>query len=612
MAFPHHDPFWQSALEFVLARFGDTASIVAPLEFHELIPRTYPYDVIRKLELDRLDAIVVHKGRLDQVGRKACAALAKSGIPLFGNEVFAVFSLNGERPRKVPGEHHFSTFYAQATAAATFAAPAARVPSEFADPSTVILMTTYNRPHRLAASLRTIAPLEVPILVVDDGSDPQHDDAYAAIYRTFDVRVLKLPGNRGVSTALNAGLSYWLADPRVEWISYLQDDVEVRPDLLAVIARVQDPEQYPLLTGRHDPLQRVFQETEVNGERVLFQRMCAGIHLHGHRTYWERQLPIPTAYFRAPKRFPDMPLRGADEDWWIVQWSPHSVVKQGMYVTVLPGLVRTTTGLSIESTWGNPGFPDPPLPPPQLPTDGKPAASACALATSSEAAHTHPPRNFWEVLAARFGQTTEIDIHIHAKEERGHLFHAIDSRSTELEVLNFINALVCLFKPDVALETGSFLGFGTCAIGAGLKSNGRGHLFSLEIDRTHLEWAREHLRQFDASLEQFVSFVHERSLDFIGRYRDAPFDFVFIDTELDIRMSELTLLEQRGLLAPGAVCIVHDTSPYRMPGTGGGSADDFADRHVMSEFGDRFEVFQFPFSRGFHLFRRRGGAAGPN
>src|SRR5262249_54233443 len=121
-----------------LAQFGDTASIVAPVEFHELIPRTYPYDLIRKVELDRLDAIVVHKGQLDQLGQMACAVLAKSGIPLFGNEVFVVFSLKGERPRELSGEHHFSAFYARVAAAETFAAPAARVPSEFADPSTVI------------------------------------------------------------------------------------------------------------------------------------------------------------------------------------------------------------------------------------------------------------------------------------------------------------------------------------------------------------------------------------------------------------------------------------------------------------------------------------------
>jgi hypothetical protein len=331
------------------------------MEFVDLIPRTFPYDVVGRLQLESMDAVVVHKGRLDEIGQTACAALTTSGIQLFGNEVFVVFSLRGRRPWRIKGKEHFNAFYQRASLPEIFAAAVARIESEFDSPSTVILMTTYNRPHRLAASLRTIAMLGAPVLVVDDGSYPQHDSAYAEIYKTFDVRVLRLPDNRGLSCALNAGLSYWLADPRVEWISYLQDDVDVRRDLLAILAKVQDAERYPLLTGRYDPLHRVYQQTQINGQTVLHQRMCAGIHLHGHRAYWERQLPIPTAYFQAPKRRPDMPLRGADEDWWIVQWSPRSVVKQGKYVGVLPGLVRTTTAHSSESTWGNPGLPDPPL-----------------------------------------------------------------------------------------------------------------------------------------------------------------------------------------------------------------------------------------------------------
>jgi predicted O-methyltransferase YrrM len=191
-------------------------------------------------------------------------------------------------------------------------------------------------------------------------------------------------------------------------------------------------------------------------------------------------------------------------------------------------------------------------------------------------------------------------------EERANLFHSIDSRSTELEVLNFINALVCIFKPELALETGTFLGFGSCAIGAGLKSNGRGRLISVETDATHLQWAREHLHQFDPSLQEFVTFRNESSLDFIKRWQGAPFDFVFIDTELDIRTQEISLLRNGGLLAPGAVCLVHDTSPHRLPETGCGGADDFLDRHVLSDLGDQFEIFQFPYSRGFHLFRYRG------
>lgn len=605
MPFPHQDPYWQSTADFLLKRFGDKARILAPIEFHELIPAAFPYDVARHINLREMDALVIHKGALKDVGRPTCALLASEGIPLWGNEVFVIFTLKRSLWTQRKTNQHFEFFYQHAVAAETFPDSPVKAHSEFTDSATVILMTTYNRPDRLGLSLQSISALNAPILVVNDGSDPKHVSAYAEICKTHNVRVLNLPDNRGLPTALNMGLGYWLADPKVEWICYLQDDVEVRPDLLVALARVQDAEKFPLLTGRVNDLHKIYGETEVNGQQVLLQRMSPGIHLHAHRSYWEKMLPIPSPYFQSPRKWPGEPQRGADEDWWISLWSPHSVVKQGKYVAVLPGLVRTTTVLPAESTWGNPGMPDPPLPPPRYSTDGfVPATLRTSTSKATTPPKVEPIHNFWEAMTARFQQKNESEIHPHVPEEHAELYHAIDNGSTELETLNFINALVCLFKPQRALETGSFLGFGTCAITAGLKSNQRGHLFSLEIDPAHLAWARDHLRQFDPDLEKLVTFVNESSLSFIENYQGEPFDFLFLDTEVEIRIREFQLLRHRRLLAPGAVCIIHDTSPHR-PAIceGRGGAQDFQDRELLSSLGNDFEVLQFPFSRGFHLLR---------
>jgi hypothetical protein len=371
MIFPEGDTYWMAVADFLRATFGDHATFLAPNEFHELFPRAYPYDMSRHIDVRGLDAVVVHKGMLGEVGRDVCQLLLDQGIPLFGNEVFAVFALKEAPPRKLWGAEHFADFRIRAREAGAFKPNPAPAHSEFNGPATVILMTTYNRPERLAHALETVLPLGAPILVVNDGSAPEHAEAYAEIVRQTGVRSLNLPDNRGLASALNMGLSYWLADPNVEWICYLQDDVEVRPDLLAALARVQDRQDYPLLAGRADPLHKVYGERMVNGCRVLLQRMSPGIHLHAHRDYWKSMLPIPSPYFQAPRRRPGWPARGADEDWWISQWSPHSIVKQGKYVAVLPGLVRTTTTLPSESTWGNAGGEiDPPLPPPEFTAEG--------------------------------------------------------------------------------------------------------------------------------------------------------------------------------------------------------------------------------------------------
>src|SRR5262249_17352955 len=111
MRFPHDDRFWQSVLSFLLTRFGENALIVAPLEFIDLISGTFPYDVIRYLNLEDMDAIVIHKDRLNEVGLRACDVLSKCGIQLFGNEVFVVFSLNRPRRWPVKGKRHFDAFY---------------------------------------------------------------------------------------------------------------------------------------------------------------------------------------------------------------------------------------------------------------------------------------------------------------------------------------------------------------------------------------------------------------------------------------------------------------------------------------------------------------------
>ena len=54
---------------------------------------------------------------------------------------------------------------------------------------------------------------------------------------------------------------------------------------------------------------------------------------------------------------------------------------------------------------------------------------------------------------------------------------------TEGEVLDLIYALVCIEKPEVCVETGTYHGHGTRAIMEGLESNGKGHLWTVENDR---------------------------------------------------------------------------------------------------------------------------------
>jgi hypothetical protein len=362
MNFEKRDHFWQDAARFLLGRFDPQARLLALNEFHKLFPGVYPYSTAAYMDLGQMEGFVIHKGMIRELSAKTGAYLIDHCLPIFGNEVFVIFVPRDKAVGEVVGREHFDSFYVafEQWKKEGFPPPWS-IPSQFKEPTTVVLMTTFNRPHFLARSLPGILALRAPLLVVNDGSSEEHRAAYQEIYRRYDLKVIELPENRGLPNALNTGLGYWLADPMVEWISYLQDDTEVRPDLLQVLAKFQDPEKQPLLSGRDSPQHEIYSEEMRDGYRILWKRMNDATHLHAHRDYWQRILPIPAPYFQAPKRLTDRPGRGSDSDWWIIQWSPHSIVKKGGYLCAIPGLVRTFVSDPSDSTWGGAAHADPPL-----------------------------------------------------------------------------------------------------------------------------------------------------------------------------------------------------------------------------------------------------------
>ena len=351
--FMHHfrenDPFWQAIAARIEKTWGPGARLLAPNVFHERFARTFPYDLQDRVDRTQLDAVVVHKGMFDLLGQETFRWIMDRLHPCDGNEVFAIFSVAPCKPPRntvwfEPVWGEWRRRQEQPPPAVTWA------PDEG---TTAILVTTYNRPGSLDRTLASLAALQAQILVVNDGSDPQFREAYADVYRRHGVRTLDLPDNRGLPAALNIGVSYWLANDRVEWISYFQDDVEVHPDLFRILAAYQHPERQPILTGAFDPLHKVDSVRRDDGRTVLTQRACSATHLHAHRRYWEESMPIPTPYFGAPKRDRGRPGQAGDEDWWLTCWSPCSITKRGGAVLTIPFLVRTLPAAEVPSTWGN-------------------------------------------------------------------------------------------------------------------------------------------------------------------------------------------------------------------------------------------------------------------
>lgn len=165
-------------------------------------------------------------------------------------------------------------------------------------------------------------------------------------------------------------------------------------------------------------------------------------------------------------------------------------------------------------------------------------------------------------LSELFALRRESEIHPHVSAERAEEFHAFDPGGPELEFLELLHALVRAFKPRFLLETGTGRGLSTIALAAALRSNGSGHLWTVENNPGSTEGAKEAVRSVAAELESYVSFVTADSMAYLSGL-SRPFDFVFFDSLISLRHREFQLMLERSLLASRALCVFHDMSRNR-------------------------------------------------
>lgn len=132
-------------------------------------------------------------------------------------------------------------------------------------------------------------------------------------------------------------------------------------------------------------------------------------------------------------------------------------------------------------------------------------------------------------------------------------YHRFDDGSAEIEVLEFLYALVKLTKPTEVLETGTYFGLSGAYIALGLRDNGFGHLDSIEWEKQHVETAKKLWNQL--GLENLITEYHMSSLDF---QPTVNYDFVLLDTEPQLRFLELDKFWN--YIKPGSIIAIHDLS----------------------------------------------------
>jgi predicted O-methyltransferase YrrM len=138
------------------------------------------------------------------------------------------------------------------------------------------------------------------------------------------------------------------------------------------------------------------------------------------------------------------------------------------------------------------------------------------------------------------------------KPERWHMY---DSMTAEAEVLEFLRTLVTTVKPELVVETGSFLGVSTLWIAEGLRANGFGKVISCEYDAKVFAAAKEKIAGH--ALAPFIELRNESSLEMTV---EGTIDLFFSDSDMPIR--ELEVRRFLPQIRPTGLVLLHDASSH--------------------------------------------------
>lgn len=134
-------------------------------------------------------------------------------------------------------------------------------------------------------------------------------------------------------------------------------------------------------------------------------------------------------------------------------------------------------------------------------------------------------------------------------------WHMYDSMTAEAEVLEFLRTLVTTLKPELIVETGSFLGVSTLWMAEGMRANGFGKIISCEFDPVVFARAQEKIAA--SGLAQFIELRNESSLEM---HVEGTIDILFSDSDMPIREAEVKRYLPQ--IRPTGLILLHDASSH--------------------------------------------------
>jgi prolipoprotein diacylglyceryl transferase len=130
-----------------------------------------------------------------------------------------------------------------------------------------------------------------------------------------------------------------------------------------------------------------------------------------------------------------------------------------------------------------------------------------------------------------------------------------DTMTAEVEVLEFLKCLMTTVKPNLVVETGTFLAVSTLYMAEGLKQNGGGKIVTCEPDLEVFTKAKE---KIDASgLKKWVDYRCEPSLKLNVT---GTIDILFCDSLPELREPEVRYFLPK--INPNGLILMHDASSH--------------------------------------------------
>lgn len=130
-----------------------------------------------------------------------------------------------------------------------------------------------------------------------------------------------------------------------------------------------------------------------------------------------------------------------------------------------------------------------------------------------------------------------------------------DSMTAELEVLDFLRSLVTTTKPNLVVETGTFMGLSTISIAEGLRENGFGKVISCEADPVVFAKAQDKMKA--SGLMDWIDCRNQSSFEL-----EVPgsIDMFFSDSDINVREQEVRRFLPK--ISPYGVILMHDASSH--------------------------------------------------